>query len=401
MFLRIYTSKSPVFALLYLNGIFYGPLSIVIDLLILKGNRKYKSALYCGAFTQAAFFFLLGSLLVRSILSDTPTLATILLFVFINIKILLFARICTFIYRYLSISVYERETKGLLFQIYMFFKRDLIVQFRNWKELLFHFLQISFGGVFLGFIFYGRHYQGPMFDIETYNCTNSLLLSSSCGLAIHPADDPLVTIGSLSSLTVAICAVSYSINIFGKEINIFQRETSTGSITGAYFIGKTLAQIPCSLFAPVCFLLSFGGLVPLNADLGIHYAILALTYATFSGVGYFVSLVTPPAISQLAGIFWVLLGIMFSGSQPTLIQLKNNLLIGFVTFLPSYLSFSRWSQELFYLLEYPFYTHSYTIPGQLYDYFVSDTVLCWCACCTILIAFRVATYVRLVLLEQK
>jgi len=387
------------FLILFVTGILYGPFSVLINYFLLK-NRKNRCALYCGAFSQAVYLLLMFCLLLPKYL-NSPDQIQILTFIFINLMVITLAKICVEIKRYNNVSLdLERETRGILFQSYMFLKRDLIIQYRNWTELLSHFIQVAFTGVFLGLIFYGRHYKGPLFN-QTYNCSNSIILEPTCNLAVQPEDDPIVTIASLVSLSVAICAVSYSINIFGKELNVFKRETSTGSSTEAYFFGKTLAHLPCTLFAPVCFLLSVGGLITLNGDLGLHYLIITLTYATFCGVGYFVSLVTPPDLSHLTGIFYVLMGIFFSGTQPTLIQLKNNIILGIVSYLPSYVSFPRWSIELFYLIEYPFYTNSFSLPETLYDYYSKDIVLCWCSLCTYLIIFRVAVYLRLVSLEQQ
>jgi len=182
---------------------------------------------------------------------------------------------------------------------------------------------------------------------------------------------------------------------------VFQRETSTGSNTGAYYIGKSLAHIPVTLFAPVCFLLSFGGLAVLKADWALHYIITTLTYATFTGVGYAISFVSPPKISQLAAIFFVLVSMMFAGGQPTLIQLKKNELLGPALYVPTYISYNRWASELVYLTEIKLYTSDNRSMGALYGYFPEDEVFCWCAMVTILVVFRTISYIALVVKEHK
>jgi len=285
-------------------------------------------------------------------------------------------------------------------------KREFIVQMRNWKEIVFHLTQITFGGLFLGFIFYDRPYKGPVFNFLSSECPNNDalpldILKSLCIFLEIPEDDPVLAISSLSSLTIALCAVSYSIPIFGKEQTVFKRETNTGSNTGAYYIGKMIAHVPITLFAPVCFLLSLSGLAVLQADWGLHYLILTITYATFTGVGYTISLVTRQRVSQLAGIFFVLVSMMFSGGQPTLSQLRSNGLLGYALYLPTYLSYTRWSNELVYITEVKHYTSNFRSMGTLYSYYISDEVYCWCMICSFFCVFRIMGYIALVVKEHK
>ena len=48
-------------------------------------------------------------------------------------------------------------------------------------------------------------------------------------------------------------------------------------------------------------------------------------------ISYVMSLLLPSGVSQLAAIFFILIQMMFSGSNPTLQQLQNNQLIGKIT----------------------------------------------------------------------
>jgi len=197
-----------------------------------------------------------------------------------------------------------------------------------------------------------------------------------------------------------MCAVSYSISVFGKEKTVFHRETRTGSNTGSYYFGKTIVYIPMTLFAPACFLLSISGLAILKADWGLHYLIVVLTYATFTGVGYTVSLITPQRVSGLAGIFFVLVCMMFSGGQPTLAQLQNNSLLGEALYYPTYISYTRWANELVYITEIKRYGVPPLTMSILYGYDLQSEVYCWCAMISILVFFRTVGYIALVLKEQ-
>jgi len=329
----------------------------------------------------------------------------ILIYCFGNLAFLVTSRLITYTYRYINVAVGERQTRGVVYQTLMAAKREFIVQIRNWKEVIFHLSQVTFAGLFLGFIFYDRPYKGPVLGFMSESCPLDDvpldIFKAICVFLEIPVDDPLVAISSLRSMTVDLCAVSYSIPIFGKEQTVFQRETSTGCNTGAYYIGKTLAHIPMTLFAPVCFLLAFAGLAVLKADWGLHYLVLTTTYATFTGVGYTVSLVAPPRVSQLAGIFFVLVSMMFSGGQPTLAQLKVNELLGSALYIPSYLSYTRWANELVYLIEIKQYTENFRSMEILYGYVISDEVFCWCMIFTFFFAFRIITYIALVVKEHK
>jgi hypothetical protein len=313
-----------------------------------------------------------------------------------NVAAFIFARLITYIYRYLNIPIGERQTRGVLYQTYMAAYRELIVQTRNWKELLFHIGQITFGGLFLGFCFYNRSYKGPALSVLDPDCpvdsTQYQLLETLCIFLHIPTDDPILAISSLSSLTIALCAVSFSISVFGKEKTVFQRETRTGTNSGSYYLGKTLAHIPITLFAPACFLLCISGLAILKADWGLHYLIVVLTYATFSGVGYTISLITPQRIAQLAGIFFVLICMMFSGGQPTLSQLKNNSLLGEALYYPTYISYTRWVNELVYITEIKQYGVPPVTMSILYGYDLSQEVICWCSMVSILVFFRTLGY---------
>jgi len=328
---------------------------------------------------------------------------TLMKFIVANVAFVIFARLVTYIYRYLNIPIGERQTRGVLYQTYMATYRELIVQTRHWKELLFHICQITFGGLFLGFCFYNRSYKGPALSIFTPDCpahsTQYQLLETLCIFLHIPTDDPIVAISSLSSLTIAMCAVSFSISVFGKEKTVFQRETRTGTNTGSYYLGKSLAHIPMTLFAPACFLLSISGLAILKADWGLHYLIVTITYATFTGVGYTISLITPQRVSQLAGIFFVLMCLMFSGGQPTLAQLKNNSLLGESLYYPTYISYTRWANELVYITEMKQYGIPPLTMSILYGYDFSDEVVCWCTMFSIFLFFRTVGYITLVLKE--
>jgi len=115
-------------------------------------------------------------------------------------------------------------------------------------------------------------------------------------------------------------------------MSVYDRESSTGASTTAYFFGKSIAQLPVSLIAPGLFLITFNGLGILRAPFWNTYLLLVITYIHFAGVGYFISLVAPSGVTQLAAIFLILFQMMFGGAHPSLNQLKSNALLGYTLF---------------------------------------------------------------------
>jgi hypothetical protein len=107
---------------------------------------------------------------------------------------------------------------------------------------------------------------------------------------------------------------------------------------------------------------------------------------------------------------------MFSGSNPTLLQLKNNKLLGFYLYIPTYVryadsdffalflfslcSFVRWMNELIYWTEIVQYTQNFAPMYYLYGYVIEDIPYCWMLVLIMTLALRVLAYVILILKEN-
>eukprot|EP01125_Pyxidicula_operculata_P015123 TRINITY_DN5108_c0_g1_i1.p1 TRINITY_DN5108_c0_g1~~TRINITY_DN5108_c0_g1_i1.p1 ORF type:complete len:874 (-),score=87.48 TRINITY_DN5108_c0_g1_i1:150-2771(-) len=392
--------KRPQFMLCFLLGIVAGPFALLVGI---NEGRKTSSALFagfavtiqyagvallCAGFGKVIWYLLAG----------------------IAVELLVLSKLVIFVYRFITLPEDERQTKQFWIQVLLFAKREIVLQSRRIKEIVFHLSQLCIGGLFLGFIFFNRQYKGPLFK-SWYQFSQSdgqlcpqevsefVFLTPICEFLQMPQDDPLTAMASLSLLTVSLCSVSYSINTFGREKTVFQRESQVGISSGAYYLGKSLANLPIAAVAPIIYLLSFGGLAILKSSFYLHYLQLLVCYINFAGVGYLISLTVPVGIAQLAGVFFVLTSMMFSGANPTLNQLQNNELLGKALYYPTFLSYNRWGIELFYLVEIQEYTSTYTTMKVLYDYDISDFFVCWSVIAFMAFVYRVFAYVILVLRE--
>jgi hypothetical protein len=127
-----------------------------------------------------------------------------------------------------------------------------------------------------------------------------------------------------------------------------------------------------------------------------------LIYWSCSGLAFFVSLVAPPALSQLAGVLTVLTFMMFSGAAPTLLQLKHNLLLPYALWAISWLSLFRYTQELYYLIGItPYNPSPETATLVYYGYNLDDEILCWMMIFGLGIVFRFLAYIALVIREKR
>lgn len=129
----------------------------------------------------------------------------------------------------------------------------------------------------------------------------------------------------LTCVSVALTAVAASLRVFGNERIVYWREAATGTSTISYFIGKgievslkfmnfsDMAQIPHMVVAPLIFLTLFYSLTVPRARFLTYYLIFFCLQFSSTALGYFVSTVVKPNVSQLTGVVTVLVMMMFSG----------------------------------------------------------------------------------------
>ncbi len=266
--------------------------------------------------------------------------------------------VIVYFHRLASVPVLDRVTVGFASQLRLFAARGLTQLRVDWRSIAFDIAICASSGLLLGTIFYQQAYVGPVAaspdapPVLAALCApqSSPPPANLAGLLVFvctvPQSDPIFPEATLSGLAVALAAVASSLRIFGAEKANFARESSVGSSTEAYYLGKSLAHMPIVLLAPLAFTVPFYTLARLHAPFIEIYLIFALIYATASGLAYFISILLKESISQLVGVLSVLVMMFFSGGQPRLPELDGTPLI-----YPTYVSFVRWSQELFYTTE--------------------------------------------------
>jgi hypothetical protein len=316
--------------------------------------------------------------------------------------------IIVFFHRISTVPIVDRVTAGFAAQLRLFTVRGLAQHLVDWRSVVFDIGICIASGILLGIIFYEKSYVGPAGSTNPdigQVCTRRALLPANFTAEVavicdYPQKDPVFPEASLSGLAISLAAVASSLRIFGAEKANFARESSVGSSTEAYYFGKTLSHMPIVLIAPLAFLLPFYFMAALHASFIEMYLCFTLLYVTSSGMAYFISILLKDSISQLVGVLSVLVFMFFSGGQPRLPELQGTVLM-----YPTYLSFVRWSQELYYTTEIAQYQVSgASVDGALglYGYSLRQhwNWRLWFYLAAHAIFFRLCAYVALVKREQ-
>jgi len=215
---------------------------------------------------------------------------------------------------------------------------------------------VLIAGSVLGALYVSAPYRGPLSPQLIQMCPT--FMQDKCEL---PQQDQLNAMAMLISLSTGFTAITASLKCFGPERVVFWREASAGINKDAYFIGKNLAQLFNIGLAPVVFLSVFYALTSPRATFLTYYTILVLLQFCFVGFGYLVSVVFTYKNAQLAGVVLTLIFGMFGGTNPSLKQLKENI----VTTIVSSISPNRWAQEALYVSEITRYDKIYSIDSSL------------------------------------
>jgi len=161
---------------------------------------------------------------------------------------------------------------------------------------------------------------------------------------------------------------------FPSERQVLIRETSSGTSVRAYFLGKNVAHFPFILIAPVFFAVFYVAFAaPRCTALALYNGLLAIVWSCTGGeigrggrydsmlhinitnnplvlasilaAGYLLSMLFESK-AQLACTVFPLIATMFAGVNPTLIDLKENSIIGYAL---STVSYARYSTNFFWL----------------------------------------------------
>jgi len=268
-------------------------------------------------------------------------------------------------------------------------------QTRDISSLLIDAILVCIAGIFLGVIFNNNAYVGPP-DQATCDVLPLEVLRKEC---MMPMSDPVTGIAMLSILALSLTAVASSLRVFGSERVNFWREASSGINTLSYFLGKDVSQIPNMLIAPLIFETLYYSLVAPRSPFLQLYSIFIVVQFSSVGIGYLVSVLVKPQVSQLTGVVTILVFMMFSGPKPPLPQLKTMPIP--VPYVP-YISFLRWGQEAVYITEVNQYRNVYNIStglevlGYSSDNYRMDLVMML----SLGIAFRIFAFIFMVILNR-
>ena len=297
---------------------------------------------------------------------------------------------------------FDRPGAGFWLQLWLVFARSVVLESRALWVWCFDLVLAIASAIALGLVFFGQYYKQPLISRITpeHSCPQ-LFGDEVCFFMSFPLFDPILFQASLSCLSLALAAVSSSLRTFGNQRLVFKREATGDLSTEAFYFGRTLAHLPTCFLASLFFtLVYYAFLLPPANIFGDLFGIFFLVYFATSGLAYCLSLLLPSGVQQLAGVLTVLSLMLFSGANPTLAQLKDNVLIPDALFYISYVSFFRYSQELYYLIAVDFY-HPTQSTLDILGYNTDYIGYCWVGLVVIGVLFRAIAYIVLVFQERR
>lgn len=182
-------------------------------------------------------------------------------------------------------------------------------------------------------------------------------------------------------LSLALISIQSSIRIFNRERIMWLREKRAGCSALAYFIGKDLSFLPVALLTSTIFTSMFYSLYAPQSPYYEYLYLSALVIWSTSSIGYMIALTCSTSNAQLVGVTIPMLALIISGASPTLSKVifklysRGNFFIDVSetsksTFyhhdlekIPQFsdigaeaavipmLSYARWAQEIFAVIE--------------------------------------------------
>ena len=376
----------------FIGGVFLGPLGLGFSWRKLNTSPKIRLASLRGFIVN----ILLGFILICGLLQANWVYAFIWPAVLLPIWIIFWRRISY------DLPSFDRPSSGFWLQLWLVFARSVILESRSLIIWCFDLILAIVSALALGIVFFGQYYQQPLISRITpeKNCP-ALFGQEVCFFLSFPLFNPILFQASLSCLSLALAAVSSSLRTFGNQALVFKREATGDLSTEAFYLGRTLAHLPTCLLASLFFTLTYYAfLLPPANIFGKLFAVFFLVYFATSGLAYCLSLLLPSGVQQLAGVLSVLSLMLFSGANPTLAQLKQNVLIPEALYYISFISFFRYSQELYYLIAVEHYNPTQSSLDIL-GYAFYDEGMSWVGLVLIGIIFRSIAYIVLVFKERK
>lgn len=252
----------------------------------------------------------------------------------------------------------KRDTSGFFTQLWYFFVRSLLQQKRSWISILTDVILVLSSGITFGIVFLNSRYMGPP---DPSVCASMPVepLKERCNL---PIEDPLPQIALMTIIGLALPASMAALRVFGLERIVFWRESSVGSNTASYFLGKELSYLPSSIILPLLYASIFYNFTVPRMGFGPLYLIFLVTWFCATGFALVISIIVPPSLATISTVV-VIFGLsLFSSVAVRLTDLAKM----WPPFsLISYVSFFRWLVEGYYTSEIAHWSGIYKIESGL------------------------------------
>ena len=341
--------------------------------------------------------------------------AELLLFVFAIFGLIL---ISVSVSRWKRIPSSDRFTSNFPFQTLIQFRRALSQYSRNWFGIALDLGLPLMTGLMVGVLALGKKWTPPLSEVSAWaaNATSCLgcaaaddsippRIDAMCRV-LQLSEDPYPPIGLMASMGIGLVAVASSLRLFSNQ-SVILRETQSGIYTESMYIGRSCMHLLVSFVASMLFTLSFYWLVQPHSYFWGFFALFLLIHLCCSGLGFYCSILFPPALSALVGILAILSFVLFSGSlfiygvaAPPI-----HLWVQFSLWVISNISVVRWSYELFYLLMMDSYIPYLADPSLsyaqiLYGFSYAHWTQGWTVMVMLTCIFRILPYVALVAKEK-
>lgn len=198
-------------------------------------------------------------------------------------------------------------------QVYYCAKRALLQQVRNRTSFFFEIFVATLAGLVIGLSAYSS--KGSLFS-GIYHPPFTQLSS-----AVDYKSAP--QLGLLSAMAIGLASSAPAVWVFGEEVLMFQRESSSGHSKSAYYIGKVLSTFPRITLAALHYTVMIGVLAtPLISFQDMYAANLLYFYAIY-GLSSVVSMLVKREDGPLLAVLLSLILGVLGGVAPPLSKVKE------------------------------------------------------------------------------
>jgi len=288
----------------------------------------------------------------------------------------------------------HRRTAGFFRQLGLFLVRSFILETRDLPNIFLNLTLVFICGLLLGFVYNDSHYVGPVPPEQQAQCP--VFIKEVCGMA---RKDEYVIQYTLLNMGLGLIAIAGALKVFGEERVTYWRESTTGTSSLAFFLGKNLATVGMLIIPPFVFLSIFYLLTSPRTSFWLMYSVLIGIQYACTGAGHLISLVFLPQNALLAGVSYEVICTLFAGGNPTLTKIYS---YGILAKVLASMSYSRWGTECLYISELKQYAHEYDVTPSLryWGYDINNFELDMIMLFTIGTVMRILAFVSLIVFHK-